>query len=46
MFPLKDDNPTTIFPIVTWAIIAINVTVFLYQIFYHDIRFNIPFHSI
>jgi membrane associated rhomboid family serine protease len=32
MFPLKDDNPTTITPIVTWALIAINVTVFLYQL--------------
>ena len=32
MFPLKDDNPTTITPIVTWTLIAINTAVFLYQI--------------
>jgi membrane associated rhomboid family serine protease len=31
MFPLKDDNPTTILPVVTWALIAVNVMVFLYQ---------------
>jgi membrane associated rhomboid family serine protease len=32
MFPLKDDNPTTIVPIVTWALIAVNIAVFLYQV--------------
>jgi membrane associated rhomboid family serine protease len=32
MFPLKDDNPIQIFPIVTWALIAVNVAVFLYQL--------------
>jgi len=32
MFPLKDDNPTTITPFVTGMLIAINVMVFLYQI--------------
>jgi membrane associated rhomboid family serine protease len=32
MFPLKDDNPVSIIPIVTWALIAINVMVFFYQI--------------
>jgi membrane associated rhomboid family serine protease len=32
MFPLKDDNPTTITPVVTWMLIAINVMVFLYQV--------------
>ena len=32
MFPLKDDNPTGITPIITWALIAINVVVFLYQV--------------
>ncbi len=31
MFPLKDDNPTTITPVVTWALIAVNAAVFLYQ---------------
>jgi membrane associated rhomboid family serine protease len=31
MFPLKDDNPTTIAPLVTWSLIAINVAIFLYQ---------------
>lgn len=32
MFPLKDDNPTTITPVVTWALIAFNVIIFLYQV--------------
>ncbi len=32
MFPLKDDNPTRIIPIVTWMLIAVNVLVFLYQV--------------
>jgi membrane associated rhomboid family serine protease len=32
MFPLRDDNPTTIAPVVTWVLITINVAVFLYQI--------------
>jgi len=32
MFPLRDDNPTTITPIVTWALIAINAMIFLYQV--------------
>jgi membrane associated rhomboid family serine protease len=32
MFPLKDDNPTRITPVVTWALIAINVIIFLYQV--------------
>ena len=32
MFPLRDDNPTTITPVVTWALIAVNVAVFLYQV--------------
>jgi membrane associated rhomboid family serine protease len=31
MFPLRDDNPTSIVPVVTWALIAVNVLVFLYQ---------------
>ena len=33
MFPLKDDNPTTIKPIITVTLIAINVLVFAYQFF-------------
>ncbi len=32
MFPLKDDNPTRITPIVTWVLIAANVMIFLYQV--------------
>jgi membrane associated rhomboid family serine protease len=32
MFPLKDDNPTSITPLVTWALIAMNVLVFFYQL--------------
>jgi len=31
MFPLKDDNPAHIIPIVTWMLIAVNVGCFLYQ---------------
>lgn len=33
MFPLKDDNPTSITPIVTLALIAANVLIFVYQFF-------------
>jgi membrane associated rhomboid family serine protease len=32
MIPLKDDNPTRTFPFVNWALILINVAVFLYQV--------------
>ncbi|MBI5562211.1 MAG: rhomboid family intramembrane serine protease [Deltaproteobacteria bacterium] len=32
MIPLKDDNPTSTFPYVTVAIIAVNAAVFLYQL--------------
>lgn len=32
MFPLKDSEPNTRFPFVTWIILAINVLVFLYQL--------------
>ena len=32
MFPLRDDAPRTGFPTVTFALIAINVAVFLYQV--------------
>ena len=32
MFPLKDDNPTTITPFVTWGLIAANIAVFFYQL--------------
>lgn len=31
MFPLRDDNPTTITPVVTWLLIGISSIVFLYQ---------------
>jgi membrane associated rhomboid family serine protease len=31
LIPLKDDNPTSITPVLTWLIIALNVAVFLYQ---------------
>jgi membrane associated rhomboid family serine protease len=30
MFPIRDVNPTAIRPVVTWAIIALNVAVFLF----------------
>ena len=32
MIPIKDDNPTRTFPFVNWALIAINVVVFFYQV--------------
>jgi membrane associated rhomboid family serine protease len=32
MFPLRDDNPISITPVVAWALIAVNTAVFLYQI--------------
>ena len=32
MFPLRDDNPITITPIVTWALIVLNVVIFFYQV--------------
>ncbi len=32
MIPLRDDNPTTITPVVTVGLIALNILVFLYQI--------------
>ena len=32
MFPLRDDNPTKIWPIMTIGLIALNALVFLYQI--------------
>src|SRR4030067_2139516 len=34
MIPFKDDNPTTIFPIVTIGLIAVNTIIFILQIFY------------
>ncbi len=32
MFPLRDDNPIKIIPVITWMLIAVNAAVFLYQI--------------
>ena len=32
MFPLRDDNPTTITPTVTWSLIGISSIVFIYQL--------------
>jgi membrane associated rhomboid family serine protease len=32
MIPLKDDNPVRITPLVTWALILVNVLVFFYQL--------------
>jgi len=29
MFPIRDHNPSEITPWVTWALIAVNITVFL-----------------
>jgi len=33
MFPLRDENPRHIFPIVTWGMIALNVSIFIWEIF-------------
>ena len=35
MIPFKDDNPTQTFPAVTILLIAVNVGVFIYQLFLH-----------
>ncbi len=32
MIPLRDDNPTTIVPVMTVGLIVLNILVFLYQI--------------
>jgi membrane associated rhomboid family serine protease len=32
MIPIKDDNPTRTFPLINYALIAINVVVFFYQV--------------
>ncbi|PYU88362.1 MAG: rhomboid family intramembrane serine protease, partial [Acidobacteria bacterium] len=32
MIPLRDDNPTTIKPVVTVALIVVNAMVFMYQL--------------
>ncbi len=32
MLPLRDDNPTRVAPVVNWALIFVNVVVFLYQV--------------
>ncbi|MGQ9800459.1 MAG: rhomboid family intramembrane serine protease [Candidatus Saccharicenans sp.] len=45
--PLKDENPTSRFPLITVILIAVNCLVFLYQVFsphgleYHVLRFGI-----
>ena len=33
LFPYKDDNPRVLFPIVTYAIIGINIIIFLLQFY-------------
>jgi membrane associated rhomboid family serine protease len=33
MIPLGDDNPTRIMPIITWALIAVNVAAFFWELF-------------
>ena len=32
MLPLRDDNPSHIFPIVAWGLIALNIAVFIWEI--------------
>jgi membrane associated rhomboid family serine protease len=32
MFPLKDDNPISIAPVITWTLIGLNILVFFYQL--------------
>lgn len=31
MFPLKDENPSSIFPIITWSLIIVNASIFLWE---------------
>jgi len=31
MFPLKDENPNRIFPLITWALLGVNVLVFIWE---------------
>jgi membrane associated rhomboid family serine protease len=33
VIPLKDDNPRQVFPFVTWGLIAVNVMIFIWQLF-------------
>lgn len=40
MIPLGDDNPTRITPLITWALIIINVAVFLWEILLDPNIFN------
>lgn len=44
MVPLRDENPTEITPFVTYALIAINVLVFLYQVSLSPSELNGFFH--
>ncbi|MEW6410701.1 MAG: rhomboid family intramembrane serine protease [Nitrospirota bacterium] len=48
MIPLKDDNPTRHFPILTVTLIAINAAIYLYQIFgvYNPMRFIFTYGAI
>jgi len=38
LFPLRDHNPRTRFPVVTWLLIATNVVAFLYEVFGLNLR--------
>jgi len=40
LFPIGDENPSSIRPLVTWALIATNVIVFFWQIAGSEIRFE------
>lgn len=40
MFPLKDENPTSITPFMTWLLIGLNVVIFVWEIIGGTDRFN------
>jgi membrane associated rhomboid family serine protease len=41
MIPLKDDNPTSTYPFVTLTLIAVNVTVFVFQLLLSPMAYKI-----
>lgn len=44
MFPLNDDNPTSITPWINWGLIGMNIFIFLYEITQPEQQLNQFFH--
>ncbi len=44
MFPLNDDNPTSITPWINWGLIGMNIFIFLYEISLSEPQLNQFFH--